>query len=214
MDLKIGLRERKSVKTKVDLMNAMIKRLTVNDYASIRVEDLCKDAMVSKVTFFKYFPSKDDLFELYFSYLIAFQNLSIRRGGLEGLNALRKLFENMGQLLNEQPTLTVRLLSYMVQRGTGKRNTCLSEVELQVLFPDEIDLSGIDSTSLGKVLREQTAKAFEAGALKPVITESQFVLLVSALFHGSGPTGLRVETENPGRYYLENFDNLIKIINQ
>ncbi|MBO8427566.1 MAG: TetR/AcrR family transcriptional regulator [Firmicutes bacterium] len=55
------------IRTKRDLVNSFFDLLTEKSYKEIKVVDICKNAYISKVTFYNYFKSKDDLLLYLFS---------------------------------------------------------------------------------------------------------------------------------------------------
>lgn len=65
MHSELTLREYKYAKTKADIWEAFLQLLYVNDFEAISVNEICKNAHVSKGTFFNYFPSKEHLYTYY-----------------------------------------------------------------------------------------------------------------------------------------------------
>ena len=49
------------IRTRRDLSNALIQLLETTDYDEIKVIDICKKAMISKVTFYNNFKNKSEL---------------------------------------------------------------------------------------------------------------------------------------------------------
>ena len=54
----MGKRELKSANIKVSILNATLELLQNRNFDQVYVTDICERCNISKVTFFKYFPSK------------------------------------------------------------------------------------------------------------------------------------------------------------
>ncbi|MWV43027.1 TetR family transcriptional regulator [Paenibacillus sp. HJL G12] len=87
---KLGLRERKKMKTRASIQHHALQLFRVQGYNATTIEQISEAAEVSPSTFFRYFPTKEALIleDEYDSVLIrAFQELP---SGLNPLQALRE----------------------------------------------------------------------------------------------------------------------------
>ena len=62
---KISLRDRKFAETKISLLNSFIDMLNKRPMEDISVKELCESIPVSDVTFFNYYPHKNELLVYY-----------------------------------------------------------------------------------------------------------------------------------------------------
>jgi len=89
----ISLRERKSAKLKLLVLSIAKTMLREQSFQDIHVTDICKKADISKVTFFRYFPQKEDLL-LYFMRVWSFElSLELQKNDIKGLKAVRQIFD-------------------------------------------------------------------------------------------------------------------------
>ena len=96
MILESGLREKKKAKQKIGIMKALVKSLETNNLNAIKIEELCKSLEISKVTFFNYFKSKEEVL-YYFIYQWNFKiQHSIFLNKLSGLEAIEYIFCSIG----------------------------------------------------------------------------------------------------------------------
>ena len=61
----IPLRERKSARIKLALLDAALERMLKRPFAEITVKELCEAVEISEVTFFNYFHAKNELLRYY-----------------------------------------------------------------------------------------------------------------------------------------------------
>jgi len=91
-----GRRERKKAASKIELMNQLLYLLEERALGEITVEQVCAAVGISKVTFFNYFDSKEQVLE-YFVHRWQFETAYvIEREGLAGREALYRIFDTVG----------------------------------------------------------------------------------------------------------------------
>jgi AcrR family transcriptional regulator len=101
--LPTGLRERKKAKTRAAIREHAMRLFTEQGYAATTVDQIAEAADVSQSTFFRYFPSKEDvvLSDDYDPMMVA--ALRAQPTDLPPLEAIRRsLRELFGQLTDEQ----------------------------------------------------------------------------------------------------------------
>lgn len=87
----IGKREKKKAETKLKIMQTFINVMESKPLDLIKVEDLCKEIGISKVTFFNYFSSKEQVMEYFiykWSYDLSYQ---LFLGELKGVEGIKKI---------------------------------------------------------------------------------------------------------------------------
>jgi AcrR family transcriptional regulator len=102
---KIPLRERKYVRTKLQLVQALQAALEKQSLEQLSVRTLCEAAEISEATFFNYFPKKTDLLD----YLGRLWALELNWYTLQaaesqpGLAAIQALFEQAARHVQQAP---------------------------------------------------------------------------------------------------------------
>lgn len=87
--MKIGRRQEKRYLQKKRIVDTMINHMKVESFNSINIEVLCKEVGLSKVTFFSYFQTKEEVIEYFihmWQYDLAYELKVNNIKGLEGLN--------------------------------------------------------------------------------------------------------------------------------
>lgn len=148
--LKIGKREQNKAKQKIEIMKAFVNAMDDKELHELKVEDICKNIGISKVTFFNYFSSKEEVIQ-YFVSLWEFEiSYMVEEKKLEETAILYFIFEYVGthqatrQLINA-------IMMYFIKSSTHTRID-ISEYELY-LFNSEAYERGIDRLSLLELIQ-------------------------------------------------------------
>jgi len=207
-----GLRARKAADLKLRLVAWLTDALRERTFDEIGVEQMCDATMISKVTFFRYFPTKDALLAYHNGVWTYRLKAECLLGGLEGVPALRLLFERMGESVDAN----VNLFSYFFNlerhllRGGSRPE--LSAAERLAIHPDGSTLDLEITPSFGEFINRHVQAARAAGEIRTdVPTESQ-TLLVGAVLNGSGLVGARIDPEHPGAAFATAFETLLILL--
>ncbi|MBX3131407.1 MAG: TetR family transcriptional regulator [Polyangiaceae bacterium] len=207
-----GLRERKAARLKIQLVDLLTKELQHRGFHEIGVEELCEKAMISKVTFFKYFPTKDALLWYHSTVWIYRIKADCLLKGLEGIAALRFLFNDMAAHFNEHINLFGYYFSVNSLQVSGEVRPLLSDAEKLVLYPDGSTLGLGINYSLGEFFRHHVRKARKAGDIRTDMTVETQAVLFGSLFQGAGLVGLRIDPARPGDNFHTTFNAILRLL--
>jgi AcrR family transcriptional regulator len=97
--------DRRVVRTRTALYDALVALIRAKDYAAITVEDILDEANVGRSTFYAHFTSKDDLLQRSLERLRDLL-VGVRRDGDQGdWDPARALFEHVGEYADVQAAL-------------------------------------------------------------------------------------------------------------
>lgn len=207
-----GLRERKAADLKIRLVDLLTEELEHKGFHEVRVEDLCEKVMISKVTFFRYFPTKDALLWYHDSVWTYRVKAECLLKGLEGVDALRFFFRDMAWHINRHGNLFACFFGISTQLIEGEERVVLTDAEKLAIHPDGSTLAFEINYSVGDFLRTHVARAREAGQIRTDVSAETQVLLFGALFNGSALVGLRVSPERPGDVFETTFEALVDLL--
>jgi AcrR family transcriptional regulator len=132
--LEVGLRERKKAKQKIAIMEEFVSRLEQHELAAIRIEDLCSTLGISKVTFFAYFDTKEQVIE-YFVHRWEFtMTAEIESTGALGRAALDRIFTSIGSHPAGQRVMNAVMLFFLKSEHYEPMH--ISEYEYSLFDPD------------------------------------------------------------------------------
>jgi AcrR family transcriptional regulator len=92
-----GLREKKKAARRVAIVDVFLEALETNELGDLKIKDLCGKIGISKVTFFNYFSSKEQVlqyFVLTWQFKVA---AALDETGLRGLPALYLIFDSIAE---------------------------------------------------------------------------------------------------------------------
>lgn len=94
-ELNVGKREHNKATTKIQIMETFIEAMEHHPLDDLKVEDLCKKIGISKVTFFNYFASKEQIIEYFIArwqYNISY-DLSV--GAVKGIEGIKHIYHTI-----------------------------------------------------------------------------------------------------------------------
>ncbi|WP_438445119.1 TetR/AcrR family transcriptional regulator [Gorillibacterium sp. sgz5001074] len=160
MDKKIPLRERKKIQTRVSILDAFLSALESRPFHEIGIEDVCEAAHISKMTFFRYFTSKEEVLDYFVLRWCRQRSLEIQEATYQGMAGIRHVFQSASEIPSATKIL-VALLQYYSKLKEPPSNKNLSIYEhslvaeraddalpLQVLPLRAIFIYYIDQTAL------------------------------------------------------------------
>jgi AcrR family transcriptional regulator len=129
-----GLRDQKKAQQKIAIMDALVAGLETRELGDIRVEDLCSALGISKVTFFNYFDSKEQVIEYYVHRWQFSLRGELANAGLSGRKAIELIFESVGTHPAGQRVMNAVMLFFL--KTDHYTPMPISEYEYYLFDPD------------------------------------------------------------------------------
>lgn len=199
----LGLREKKAIMTKMALVDSLSERIAETPFRDIRVEDLCGDAHISRVTFHKYFPVKENLLEFMASIWAFKAQVGIRQQGLKGRSGLDYIIDTCASGHSNIQRIYSALQVYYAEMNEIRRTTGLTEAEKQFLYPDDPEAQALPYLSIGQLIQENVLIAIEKGEVHWHASPDELNSIIGALLNGSNFIAKRL----PGA----RFDNILRM---
>lgn len=208
--IEVGIREKRSARIKLDILSAAIQLVGKKSFSDLYVDDICLEAGVSKVTFFKYFPQKDDILLYYLRTWCLERAIELHHEPKEGIEGVLYLFDSIGETYTKNPGLILSLLSYFTSLSRPPAPFPFKLLERKILYPDEKGLEKIDVLNIQQMMEKFLLEAI----FKKQITMSSHTKELASLFitllYGSIVTA-HLEQISPIKIFLRrNINNLLK----
>jgi len=181
----LPLREIKKARAKIALYEASLDLIGTSSFRAVKLEDICARAEVSKVTFFKFFPQKEDVL-VYFMYVWLLERLlEIEERGLRGEASIRHVFGSVAEGAKTRPGLMLSLIGFLSETKMHPCMPTLSDAELHLLFPGREERARSMSVNIFALFQQWVEEAKADGACvrsEPAAVLSQWLITV---FYGA-----------------------------
>lgn len=155
----LTVRDRKAAKLKLLILTYTKDLLLHKNFNDIHVMDICKGVGISKVTFFRYFPQKEDIL-LYSLRVWAFEtSIKIQEKSLSGLKAVNYIFERYGELCDKYDSLVLHLIKYHATTDTVLKPISIKKAEKAILYPKIEGIQNFEVLAFDKLLEKHLLEA-------------------------------------------------------
>jgi AcrR family transcriptional regulator len=197
----MGLRKEKAARLKVQILDSTLKLIGKRPFEDLYVDDLCAKVKISKVTFFKYFPRKEDLLLYYFRIWCLDRGVELRNKPREGLHGVYYLSDKLSEACEHHPGLMLSLLGYLADSKRNPKPFPVKVEEKIILYPDINGVPELEIQSLDQMLEKFALEAiFRKEITKSASTRDITNLLLTTLL-GSIVTS-HINQINPVKFYF------------
>lgn len=180
----ISLREIKKARTKLALYEAGMALMEDKMFHEVMLDDICRNAEVSRVTFFKFFPKKEDLLVYFMRVWLTERIIEIETEQKKGFAAVRHLLNMVAKQTEKMSGILPSLISFLAEMKMHPRLQELSEAEVRLLFPEHEEI-GSRTPDMHELFSRAMKEAQERGELKPEISVNTAVKVLFTIFYGS-----------------------------
>jgi AcrR family transcriptional regulator len=206
----MNLRKEKAARLKIQVLDNTLKLVGKKPFEDLFVDDLCAKVKISKVTFFKYFPQKEDVLLYYFRIWCLHRCVELQSKPKEGLQGIYFLGDKLSEEFDTHPGMMLSLLGYLVDFTRPPKPFPVKHEEKVLLYPDSKEAHSIEILSLDQMIEKFTLEAI----FKKEITKSSSTRDLSNLFltllMGTLVTA-HINQVSPIKFFLrKNIDTLMK----
>lgn len=177
-------REEKSAKLKLLILQNTIALASVKSFKDIHVQDICQKCKISKVTFFKYFPQKEDVLLFYFRIWAIRCAIDLSKNKKEGLDAVYFLFEQLAKEYDQHKYVILALIGYLVHVERPYSPFPVKKAEKMLLFPDLTDIKP-EMTNLHQMMEKFLLEAIFKKQITKVADTAELTNVFITLFYGN-----------------------------
>jgi len=204
----IPLRELKKARSKVALYEAFLSLIEDKMFREVMLDDICRKAEVSRVTFFKFYQRKEDLLVYYMRIWLTERIIEIEMEKKSGFDAIRHLLYKLAEQAKEKQGIMPSLISFLVEMKMHPCMPEMSEAEVRLLFPGHEEF-GSRSPNMFELFHQCMMEASASGRLKKDITVGIAVQVLFTVFYGAFMTAHLYGSTDIAAFY-ENHLQLIE----
>ncbi|WP_059051950.1 TetR/AcrR family transcriptional regulator [Paenibacillus senegalimassiliensis] len=205
----IPLRELKKARAKLALYHSALELIEKKMFHEVMLEDICRKAEVSRVTFFKFFPKKEDVLVYFMRVWLTERIIEIDTLQKRGFDAIRHLLIQVANQAEDKPGLLPSLISFLAEMNMHPAMPELSEAEVRLLFPEHIE-AGRATPDMLDLFTRAMEEAHDAGTLNPLISIDTASKVLFTIFYGTYLTAQQFGSEDIIGFYEEHLQLLEK----
>lgn len=206
----MSLRKEKAARLKVQVLEHTLKLIGKKAFDDIYVEDICEKVKISKVTFFKYFPQKEDVLLYHFRIWCLGRSVDLKLKPKEGMQGVYFLLDKLSEECENHPGLMLSLIGYLSDFKRPPKPFPVKPEEKKLLFPDTEEIGSIEILSLDQMLEKFTLEAIFKKEITKTSSTRDITNLFNTIFLGSIITSHLSQQMPMKLFFRRNLDNLMK----
>jgi AcrR family transcriptional regulator len=206
----MNLRKEKAARLKIQILENTLKLIGKKPFEDLYVDDLCAKVKISKVTFFKYFPQKEDVLLYYFRIWCLNRAVELKGKPKEGLQGVYYLSDKLSEECETHPGLMLSLIGYLADLKRPPKPFTVRPEEKIFLFPGQPEIHTVEILSLDQMLDKFTLEAIFKKEITKASGTRDITNLFQAVLLGSIVTA-HINQISPQRFFFrKNIDLLMK----
>lgn len=206
----MSLRKEKAARLKVQVLEHTIKLIGKKAFDDIYVEDICEKVKISKVTFFKYFPQKEDVLLYHFRIWCLARSVELKQKPKEGMQGVYQVLDKLAEECENHPGLMLSLIGYLSDFKRPPKPFPVKPEEKKLLFPETEDIIAIEILSLDQMLEKFSLEAIMKKEITKTSSTRDITNLFTTVFLGSVVTA-HINQQTPLKlFFRRNMDNVVK----
>lgn len=206
----MSLRKEKAARLKVQVLEHTLKLIGKKSFEDIYVEDICEKVKISKVTFFKYFPQKEDVLLYHFRIWCLGRSVDLRLRPREGMQGVFFLLDKLSEECENHPGLMLSLIGYLADSKRPPKPFPVKPEEKKLFFLETEDIITIEILSLDQMLEKFALEAIMKKEITKTSSTRDITNLFTTIFLGS-IVSAHLSQQNPLKlYFRRNLENLMK----
>jgi len=178
MDNNLPLRERKKYQTMLSILDEFLISLDHSHFDEIHIEDVCRRVSISKVTFFRYFTSKEEVLDYFVLRWCYQRSVEIDKRAYSGLEGIRQVFRTAAAIPHANKIL-ISIIQYYSKLKAEPAKKELSDYERYIISQNSTEgihiqivpleglfhtyLSQIENMSEAKILWDSVSDSYSNG---------------------------------------------------
>jgi len=206
----MSLRKEKAARLKVQVLDHTIKLIGKKSFDDLYVDDICAKVKISKVTLFKYFPTKEDILLYYFRIWCLGRSVDLANKPKEGLQGIYFLFDRLSEECEEHPGLMLSLIGYLSDLRRPPKPFPVKPEEKKLLFPDQDNIGTIEILSLDQMLEKFVLEGIFRKEITKTTSTRDITNLLTSVFIG-GIVTAHINQQSPLKiFFRRNIDLTLK----
>lgn len=206
----MGIRKEKAARLKVQILDSTLKLIGKKSFEDLYVEELCAKVKISKVTFFKYFPQKEDVLLYYFRIWCLSRAVELKEKPREGIQGIYYFFDKLSEECENHPGLMLSLIGYLSDFKRTPKPFPVKGEEKKLLFPSQDEINAVEILSIDQMLEKFVLEAIFRKEITKTTSTKDITSLLTAIFLGSVATAHINQLSPVKIFFRRNLEMLFK----
>jgi AcrR family transcriptional regulator len=206
----MSLRKEKAARLKLAILEETHRLIGKKPFEDLYVDEICAKVKISKVTFFKYFPCKEDLLLYHFRLWCFARSIELQQMPKNGLMGVYYLTDKIVDDAEMYPGIMLSLIGYLSDLKRAPKPFPVRTEEKMRLYPDIPNIDSIEIHSLETMVESFVLDAIFKKEITRNTSTKEIMLLLTSVIYGSLLTG-HIAQQSPLKiYFRKNLDQVIK----
>ena len=206
----MSLRKEKAARLKLAILEEAHRLIGRKPFEDLYVDDICERVKISKVTFFKYFPQKEDLLLYHLRIWCLSRGVELKQTPKPGIQGIYFLVDKLADALDTYPGIMLSLLGYLSDLKRTPKPFPVKPEEKAWLFPDIKNLDTIEIHSLEIMIESFVLEAIFKKEITRNTNTREITHLLASVIYGSMLTAHLMQQSPIKIYFRKNLDLVLK----
>jgi AcrR family transcriptional regulator len=206
----MSLRKEKAARLKISVLDNTIRLIGKKSFDDLYVDEICNKVKISKVTLFKYFPTKEDILLYYFRVWCLKRAVELREKPKEGLTGIYFLFEKLSEECDMYPGIVLSLFGYLADLRRPPKPFPMKPEEKKLLFPDHREIQSVEILSLDQMFEKFCLEAIFKKEITRFSSTRDLTNLFTSLFYGSVLSAHLLQSDQLKFFFKRNIEMTLK----
>jgi AcrR family transcriptional regulator len=206
----MSLRKEKAARLKLAILEEAHGLIGKKAFEDLYVEDICARVKISKVTFFKYFPQKEDLLLYHLRIWCLSRAVELKQNPKPGVTGIYYLVDKLADAMELHPGIMLSLVGYLSDLKRTPKPFPVKLEEKVWLFPDVKNLETMEIHSLEIMVESFVLEAIFKKEITRNTNTREITLLLTSVIYGSMITAHVMQQSPVKLFFRKNLDLTLK----
>jgi len=206
----MSLRKEKAARLKLAILDEAHKLIGKKPFEDLYVEEICTKVKISKVTFFKYFPRKEDLLLYHLRLWCLARSVELHQHPKPGVQGIYFLVDKMVDDMELYPGIMLSLIGYLSDLKRPPKPFPVKTEEKIRLYPNVSNVDSIEINSLETMVESAVLDAIFKKEITRNTSTREITLLLTSVIYGLMLTA-HITQQSPLKiFFRRSIDQVIK----
>jgi AcrR family transcriptional regulator len=206
----MSLRKEKAARLKLAILEETHQLIGKKPFEDLYVDEICAKVKISKVTFFKYFPCKEDLLLYHFRLWCLARAIELKENPKAGVNGIYYLADKMVDDADMYPGIMLSLIGYLSDLKRAPKPFTVKTEEKVRLYPNVENVDALEIHSLETMIESFVLDAIFRKEITRNTSTREITLLITSIIYGSLLTGHLAQQSPLKIFFRKNIDQVMK----